>query len=126
MKNRNLGLLALLALTPCLGGCWAVAVGASSALITSEFADNSLVFVVEGRSAPEVWSSARSTLLLSGLSTASGVTVSGPPTKSSPSLRRLPVCTARRSRTYPSMALWRPVSLAPRQRWCSWPKNTAG
>lgn len=62
MKIRTAGLLALTALAPTLSGCWAVAVGASSALITSEFADTSMVFLVEGHSAREVWSSARTTL----------------------------------------------------------------
>ena len=62
MKYPQAGLLALVAITPMLGGCWAVAVGASSAVITSEFADPSTLIVVEGHNARELWSSARLTL----------------------------------------------------------------
>ena len=62
-SNHLSRLLPVAALAPlCLGGCWAVAVGAGSAIVTQEFSDNAKVFRIEGRTAKQVWSSARTTL----------------------------------------------------------------
>ena len=55
-------LLPILALCATLSGCWVVAVGGATALITSEFADDAKVAYLENTSAEVVWASAKLSL----------------------------------------------------------------
>lgn len=54
--------LSALALCLSLSGCWVVAVGGATALVTSEFADNAKVAYLESSDAQSVWASAKLSL----------------------------------------------------------------
>lgn len=55
-------LLTCLALCSALTGCWVVAVGGATALVTSEFADNAKVAYIDNQNVDIVWASAKLSL----------------------------------------------------------------